>query len=90
VGTYASEGTITVSNSLRSAIHIDNLVVKVDFADGSSDAIPLADASSVAIGAGGESILHTSLNTRKQPTAAAIVTLDYHVAGGQPCTGRIR
>jgi hypothetical protein len=89
-GTYVSDGTIAVTNSLRRPIQIDNLVVKVDFADGSSDTIRLADASGVTINTGGDNILHTSLNTEKQPAAAAIDTLDYHVAGEQRCTGRIR
>jgi hypothetical protein len=90
LGAYVSDGTITISNSLRSPIHIDNLVVKIDFADGTSDTIPVADASGITIGAGADDSFHTSLNTQKQPTAAAIATLDFHVTGGQPCTGRIQ
>ena len=61
----------------------------VDYADGSSNTIPLADASGVTISTGGADVLHASLNTAKQPTTAAIDTLDYHVPGAR-CTGHIR
>jgi hypothetical protein len=89
-GTYVSDGKITVTNSLQRPIQIDDLVVRIDFADGTSDTIRLGDASGATLNTGGDNVLHAPLNTTKEPTAAAIDTLDYHVAGEQRCPGRIR
>jgi hypothetical protein len=85
-GHYVMAGAVDITNNLSKTIVVDTLVVRVIFADQSSDVVslPAAIGSEIATDET-RTIPFQDQSTTRIPTTAVIDALDYHVAGVAGC-----